>query len=173
MFIARISKGRTIKEFLLGVLFVPALLTFVWLTIFGGSALYVEIFGGGGISEAVNKNVATAMYALFENFPLAKIASFIGIAVVWFFFVTSSDSASLVIDIITAGGHPDPPTSQRVFWACAEGLCAAILLLGGGLAALQTACIVTGLPFAIVLLLMLFSMKKGLDEEYEKVFGKK
>ena len=173
MFIARISKGRTIKEFLLGVLFVPALLTFVWLTIFGGSALYVEVFGAGGISEAVNKNVATAMYALFENFPLAKVASFIGIAVVWFFFVTSSDSASLVIDIITAGGHPDPPTSQRVFWASAEGLCAAILLLGGGLAALQTACIVTGLPFAIVLLLMLFSMKKGLDEEYEKVFGKK
>lgn len=172
MFIGRISKGRTIKEFLLGVLFVPALLTFVWLTIFGGSALYVEMFGAGGIVEAVNKNVATALYSLFENFPLAKIASFIGIAVVWFFFVTSSDSASLVVDIITAGGHTEPPTIQRVFWASTEGICAAILLLGGGLAALQTACIVTGLPFGIVLMLMLFSMKKGLDEEYEKVFGK-
>ena len=172
MFIARISKGRTIREFLLGVLFVPTLLTFVWLTIFGGSAIYVEIFGAGGISEAVSANVSTAMYALFENFPLSKIASVIGIAVVWFFFVTSSDSASLVIDIITAGGHQEPPTSQRVFWASAEGVCAAILLLGGGLGALQTACIVTGLPFAIVLLLMLFSMRKGLEEEYEKVYGK-
>ena len=171
MFIARISKGRTIKEFLLGVLFVPSLVTFIWLTVFGGSSLYVEMFGAGGISEAVSANVSTAMYALFENFPLAKVTSLIGVAVVWFFFVTSSDSASLVVDIITAGGHPEPPTSQRVFWACAEGLCAAILLLGGGLAALQTACIVTGLPFAVVLMLMLFSLKKGLDEEYGKTFG--
>jgi choline/glycine/proline betaine transport protein len=113
------------------------------------------------------------MYALFENFPLAKVVSFLGVAVVWFFFVTSSDSASLVVDIITAGGHQDPPTIQRVFWASAEGVCAAILLLGGGLAALQTACIVTGLPFAIVLMLMMFSMRKGLDEEYERVYGQK
>jgi len=171
MFIARISKGRTIKEFLLGVLFVPAILTFVWLTVFGGSALYVEMFGGGGISEAVNKNVATAMFTLFENFPLAKITSIIGVAVVAFFFVTSSDSASLVIDIITAGGKTEPPTIQRVFWACTEGLCAAILLLGGGLGALQTATIVTGLPFAGVLLVMLISLKKGLDEEYIRAYG--
>jgi len=103
MFIARISKGRTIREFLLGVLFVPTILTFVWLTVFGGSALYVEMFGAGGIAAAVNNNVATAMYTLFENFPLSKITSIIGVAVVAFFFVTSSDSASLVIDIITAG----------------------------------------------------------------------
>jgi choline/glycine/proline betaine transport protein len=112
------------------------------------------------------------MFSLFENFPLSKVASLIGVAVVWFFFVTSSDSASLVVDIITAGGRTEPPTIQRVFWASTEGICAAILLLGGGLAALQTACIVTGLPFGIVLLLMLFSLKKGLDEEHEKVFGK-
>jgi choline/glycine/proline betaine transport protein len=130
------------------------------------------MFGEGGIVEAVNKNVSTAMFSLFENFPLSKVASLIGVAVVWFFFVTSSDSASLVVDIITAGGHTEPPTMQRVFWAGTEGICAAILLLGGGLAALQTACIVTGLPFGIVLLFMLFSLKKGLDEEYEKVFGK-
>jgi choline/glycine/proline betaine transport protein len=171
MFIARISKGRTVREFLLGVLFVPTLLTFVWLTVFGGSALYVEMFGAGGISEAVNNNVATAMYTLFENFPLAKITSVIGIFVVAFFFITSSDSASLVIDIITAGGKTEPPTIQRVFWASTEGICAAILLLGGGLGALQTACIVTGLPFAAVLLVMLISLKKGLDEEYTRVYG--
>jgi len=133
--------------------------------------MYVEMFGGGGISEAVNKNVATAMFTLFENFPLAKITSIIGVAVVAFFFVTSSDSASLVIDIITAGGKTEPPTIQRVFWACTEGLCAAILLLGGGLGALQTATIVTGLPFAGVLLVMLISLKKGLDEEYIRVYG--
>jgi len=84
--------------------------------------------------------------------------------------VTSSDSASLVIDIMTAGGHSDPPTLQRVFWASTEGLCAAVLLLGGGLAALQTGSIVTGLPFGIILILMLFSLKKGLSQEYNEFY---
>ncbi len=166
MFIARVSKGRTIREFMLGVLFVPTSLTFVWLTVFGNSALYVELFGQGGIVEAVQENIAVALFVMLENFPLAEISSFLGIIVVVIFFVTSSDSASLVIDIITAGGHPNPPTVQRVFWATMEGVVAAVLLLGGGLKALQTATITTGLPFAMVILLMMLGLKKGLSKEF-------
>jgi len=166
MFIARVSKGRTIREFMVGVLFVPTSLTFMWLTVFGDSALYVELFGNSGIVSAVQENIAVALFVLLENFPLSYISSFLGIIVVVIFFVTSSDSASLVVDIITAGGHPDPPTVQRIFWATMEGAVAAVLLLGGGLKALQTATITTGLPFAMIILLMMLGLKKGLSKEF-------
>lgn len=166
IFIARISKGRTIREFLIGVLVVPTTMTFVWLTIFGNSALFGELYGDGGIVEAVNANVATALFVLLETFPWATLASALSVVVITLFFVTSSDSASLVIDIITAGGHPDPPTVQRVFWAVTEGVVAAVLLLGGGLAALQTGVIITGLPFAVVLLLVGVSLLKGLNSDH-------
>ena len=171
MFIARISKGRTIGQFMTGVLFVPCALTFLWLTIFGGSAIFVELAGNGGIIAAVKKDVSTAIYVLFDNFPLSSVISILTVIVVTTFFVTSSDSASLVIDIITAGGHTEPPIMQRIFWASTEGVCAAVLLLGGGLGALQTGSIVTGLPFGIILILMLFSLKKGLDQEYNKYYS--
>jgi len=171
MFIGRISKGRTIGEFMLGVLLVPCLLTFLWLTVFGGSAIFVELAGDGGIVTAVKKDVSTAIYALYDNFPMSSLLSLITVVVVTTFFVTSSDSASLVIDIITAGGHTEPPTIQRVFWASTEGVCAAVLLLGGGLGALQTGSVVTGLPFGIIMILMLFSLKKGLQQELdEKIY---
>ncbi len=166
MFIARVSKGRTIREFMLGVLFVPTSLTFIWLTVFGDSALFVELIGEGGIVEAVLDNIAVALFVLLENYPLSSITSFLGVIVVVIFFVTSSDSASLVIDIITAGGHPNPPTVQRIFWAVMEGVVAAVLLLGGGLKALQTATITTGLPFAMVILLMIVGLRKGLSNEF-------
>lgn len=165
MFIARISKGRTIREFLLGVLFVPALITFVWLTVFGNAAIYEELFGPGGIATVVNENMPVALFVLLEHYPLAILSSIVGIVVVVTFFVTSSDSGSLVIDIITAGGNTDPPVNQRIFWAVTEGVVAAVLLLGGGLVALQTASITTGLPFAIVLLFLCYSLYKGLRQE--------
>lgn len=162
MFIARVSYGRTIREFILGVLFVPTLITFAWLTIFGNSALHVELLGGGGIARAVQENIPVALFRLLENFPLQEVTSFLTVIVIITFFVTSSDSGSMVIDIITAGGNPDPPKLQRLFWALLEGAVAAALLLGGGLVALQTAAISTGLPFALVLLFMMFSLRKGL-----------
>lgn len=165
MFIARISRGRTIGEFITGVLLVPSLLTFIWMTIFGDTALYVELFGGGGIVAAVEESVSTALFVLLDGFPLAGITSLIATVVIVTFFVTSSDSGSLVIDIITHEGNPDPPVATRVFWALTEGGVAAVLLVAGGLTALQTASIAMGLPFAAVLLLMCYGLLRGLRRE--------
>lgn len=165
MFIARISNGRTVREFLLSVLLVPTLLTFIWLTVFGNTALYQETVLGHGIVNAVNENVAVALFVMLQNLPLSTITSVLGILLVTTFFVTSSDSASLVIDIITAGGNTNPPTIQRIFWAVTEGVVAMVLLVGGGLIALQTVSITTGLFFAVILLCMCVSLLKGLREE--------
>ncbi len=164
MFIARVSRGRTIREFLMGVLCIPTIVTFLWMTVFGDSALYIELFGGGGIADAVTENVPLSLFLLLERFPLSYISSILGVLVVISFFVTSSDSGSMVIDIITAGGNPDPPIPQRLFWAILEGVVAGALLLGGGLTALQSAVVATGLPFGIVLIILCFSLKKGLNE---------
>ncbi|MDF9798417.1 choline/glycine/proline betaine transport protein [Catalinimonas alkaloidigena] len=168
MFIARISRGRTVKEFVLGVLIIPSLLTFLWLSAFGGSGIYLELQGLAEIGESVQENVATALFVLLEQFPWSFVSSFVGVVLVIFFFITSSDSGSLVVDSITSGGKLDAPVGQRVFWANAEGAVAAVLLLGGGLNALQTAAITTGLPFAFVLLIMCYSLYKGLHEEYRE-----
>jgi choline/glycine/proline betaine transport protein len=164
MFIARVSYGRTVREFIKGVLFIPTLVTFIWMTAFGNSALNIEMFGAGGIAAAVQENIPVSLFVLLENFPLDIVTASLAVFVVITFFVTSSDSGSLVIDIITAGGNPDPPKPQRVFWAVAEGAVAAALLVAGGLTALQTAAITTGLPFAIVLLGMCYALHKGLAE---------
>ena len=164
MFIARVSRGRTIREFLMGVLFIPTIVTFLWITVFGNSALYIDLFKGGNLGQRVTENVPLSLFLLLEHLPFTSILSVLGVLVVVSFFVTSSDSGSMVIDIITAGGNPDPPIPQRLFWAILEGLVAASLLLSGGLVALQSAVIATGLPFAIVLLILTYSLKKGLNE---------
>ena len=165
IFVARVSKGRTVREFVGAILLVPTLATCVWLTVFGNSALYVELFGAGGIVAAVKENAAVALFQLLEHYPLTTITSALAVCIVVTFFVTSSDSASLVIDIITSGGHLNPPVIQRVFWAVMEGVVAAVLLLGGGLQALQTAVVTTGLPFAIVLFLLSFSLVRGIGRQ--------
>jgi choline/glycine/proline betaine transport protein len=167
MFIARISYGRTVREFIKGVLFIPTLVTFIWMTIFGNSALHIEMFGAGGIAKAVQENIPISLFVLLENFPLDIVTASLAVLVVITFFVTSSDSGSLVIDIITAGGNTEPPKVQRIFWAVTEGAVAATLLIGGGLVALQTAAITTGLPFALVLIGMIFALHKGLAEYRE------
>lgn len=171
MFIARISRGRTLKEFVLGVLIVPTLLTFLWLSAFGGSAIFLEINGIADITGAVSENVATSLYVLLEQFPLSFITSIVGVVLVTSFFVTSSDSGSLVVDSLTAGGKLDAPVAQRIFWALTEGAVAAVLLIGGGLGALQTAAITTGLPFALILIMLTYSLLKGLDTEYEEILA--
>lgn len=168
MFIARVSYGRKVREFLLGVLFVPSLVTFFWMTIFGNSAIYVEKFGEGGLAKAVQDNIPVSLFIFLENFPLATVSSLLAVIVVITFFVTSSDSGSMVIDIITSGGNPDPPKPQRLFWAITEGVVAAVLLAGGGLVALQTGAITTGLPFALVVLLMCWSVLRGLRNYVQK-----
>ncbi len=162
IFIARVSRGRTVREFVSAILIVPTLATFVWLTVFGNAALHVELFGPGGITAAVQADVAVALFKLLEHYPLTSITVALAVCIVITFFVTSSDSASLVVDIITAGGHLEPPKIQRVFWASTEGVLAAVLLMGGGLLALQTAVVATGLPFAVILLMLSFSLVRGM-----------
>ncbi|HKI89783.1 MAG TPA: BCCT family transporter [Draconibacterium sp.] len=164
IFIARISYGRTLKEFISGVLLVPTFLTFLWLTVFGGSALFQELNGNHTISEAVSKNVSTAIFHLLEQYPLSSYSSILAVFLVASFFITSSDSGSYVVDTLTSGGRHDAPTGQKIFWASIEGIVAAVLLLGGGLTALQTASLLSGLPFSIIILLMCYSFYKSLNE---------
>ncbi|GGZ22064.1 hypothetical protein GCM10007049_13560 [Echinicola pacifica] len=169
MFIARISRGRTVREFIAGVLIVPALLTFFWLTAMGGSAIYMDMqMEGHAFAKSVIADEATALFVFLHEFPMAKLGSGIGVILVMSFFVTSSDSGSLVIDSITAGGKLDAPVGQRIFWALTEGAVAAALLIGGGLSALQTATITTGLPFLIILLIMCYSLYRGLQKEHAR-----
>ena len=167
MFVARISKGRTVRELLVGITFLPAVLCFLWFAVFGGSAIFLQLNGIRDVATAVNDNVATALFDMLEAFPLTSIVSFIGVLLLVSFFVTSSDSGSLVVDHLTSGGKLDSPKLQRVFWACMEGVVAIVLLLGGGLSALQTAAVATGLPFAVILLILCWSLKKAFDEELD------
>jgi len=166
MFIARVSKGRTVREFIVGVMVLPTLLSFLWMSALGGSALHLQSMGIADIATAVEQNVSTALFVMLENFPLSQVTSFIGIILVVVFFVTSSDSGSLVVDHLTSGGKLDSPVPQRIFWALMEGLVAATLLLGGGLTALQSASIATGLPFTFILMIMVYSLYRGLQQEY-------
>ena len=173
MFIARISKGRTVREFVLGVLFLPALFSFLWLSTFGGAAFSLEFaasaIGEGPVATAMaGENGGTiAMFAMFNQYPLGAITGVLATLLVVTFFVTSSDSGSLVIDHLTSGGKHDVPKTQRIFWAVTEGVVAAALLLGGGLGALRTASVSTGLPFAAILVLMCYTVYQGLKNEYE------
>lgn len=165
VFIARISKGRTIREFILGVLLVPTGMTFLWLTVFGGTGLHIDLFGDGGIAAATTENVTLSLYAVLDQLPLTLLTSLIATVLVAVFFITSSDSGSLVIDMITAGGKTGAPKVQRVFWAVTEGAIAAVLLLAGGLEALQTASITAGLPMAVLMLVMCLTLLKALRVE--------
>lgn len=166
MFIARVSRGRTIREFVLGVLLVPVGFTFMWMTFLGGTAIDMELGELSGVlTSAVSDNPPIAIFTMFEQMPLSMLASGLATLLVMTFFVTSSDSGSLVIDTITSGGHPKPPVWQRIFWALTEGLVAAVLLLAGGLTALQTASIAGALPFVLVMLVVCFGLLKGLRME--------
>ncbi|MBF9000956.1 MULTISPECIES: BCCT family transporter [Vibrio] len=167
MFIARVSKGRTVREFITAVLLVPTLVTMIWLSIMGGTALDQATSGIGELANGIS-DVSLSMFQMFDQLPMTSLLSVIGIVLVLLFFVTSSDSGSLVIDSITAGGKEDVPVVQRVFWAVMEGVIAAALLFGGGseaLTALQAGAIATGLPFTLVLILMCWSLYKGLISE--------
>ncbi|SEP12218.1 choline/glycine/proline betaine transport protein [Halogranum amylolyticum] len=167
MFIARISKGRTIREFVLGVLILPSAFSFMWLSTFGGSALSAQLAGGGILAALSNQGQTIAMFSMLSQYPLSALSSTLATTLVVTFFVTSSDSGSLVVDHLTSGGKHDAPRVQRIFWALIQGSIAALLLIGGGLGALQTAAVTTGLPFAIILLLMCYTVYLGLKNEYE------
>ena len=169
MFIARVSRGRTVREFLTCVLIIPSLVCIFWMAVFGGAAINDIIANPDASAVKANVidsyNPELSLFAMLDSLPLAAITSTLGVILVIVFFVTSSDSGSLVIDTITAGGKIDAPVPQRVFWCTFEGLVAIALLIGGGLGSLQAMVISTGLPFTIVLLLMCWAIVKGLMSE--------
>ena len=165
MFIARISRGRTIRSFIAGVLLVPTVVTFLWMVVFGNTALHLELFGTSNIAEAVAEAIPTALFVMLFELQWPLITSGLAVLVVATFFVTSSDSASLVIDTLTSNGSLHPPIWQRVFWAVTEGVVAGTLLVTGGLLALRTAAITTALPFCVVMLFMCWSLVRGLRAE--------
>ena len=195
MFIARISRGRTVREFVLGVLIMPVVFSFLFIGILGGAAMRTELafqdsldnqLAEDGLTPAdgVEQGVLTAehetllrplwtfgedvaMFALFDELAFGAVLSIIAIVLVVTFFVTSSDSGSLVLGHLSSGGKHDAPRNQRISWAIIEGAVAAVLLVAGGLSALQTASITAGLPFALVLLIMCYSVWRGLQGEYE------
>lgn len=170
MFIARVSRGRTIREFVFGVLLVPALLTFLWMSIFGNTAFSVDAATGGELSAQVSEDPAIALFGLLAELPLTEITTLLAILLVATYFVTSSDSASLVIDMLTSGGRTDTPKIQRVFWAVLEGCIAGVLLVAGagGLAALQTAAVTTALPFSIIMLLICYGLIRAVYADDKK-----
>ncbi|HEX2174988.1 MAG TPA: BCCT family transporter [Nocardioidaceae bacterium] len=168
VFIARISRGRTIREFVAGVLLVPTLMTFVWFAVLGGGAILREMSSPGSLVDpqegVVSENV---LFDFLSGLPLGPVLSVIAILLVTIFFITSSDSGSLVIDMLASGGDPDPPTWSRVMWAILEGVLAIALLLAGGLAALQTGAIITALPFSAIMIAMCFATYKALSAEHK------
>ncbi|MCE0485387.1 BCCT family transporter [Ornithinimicrobium sediminis] len=175
LFLARISKGRTIREFVLGVLIAPSVFTLVWFAIFGWSAMQLDGIGGDGgdISAAVAESVPLAMFEFFTNFPGTTLLQGLAVVIVALFFATSSDSASLVVDILCAGDAEAGPVRQRVFWGVSEGaLAASLIVLGGdaGLAALQQVITVIGLPIFIMVFIMLFALMKAIFEDGEDAF---
>ena len=166
LFIAKISRGRTIREFVLGVMLVPTLFTFFWFSVFGDTALHmIMVDGYTSLIDEVQNNQAIALFKLLENLPFTEFVSSLTVLLIITFFVTSSDSGSLVIDSLAAGGRSDTPWWQRTFWVVTEGAVAAALLLAGGLTALQTAAIVSALPFAIIMLISMFGMWRALRIE--------
>ncbi|MDM8569466.1 BCCT family transporter [Thiotrichales bacterium HSG1] len=182
MFIARISRGRTIREFVIGVLLVPTSLAFLWLTVFGNTALYMELMyttinetgatvsaiGQAGIMKAVNNDVTIALYTTFEKMDVGIMGTFAsGIATMLIasYFITSSDSATLVVCTILSVGNENPPIRHRIFWGIGEGTVAGILLILGGLQALQTASITAALPFSFIILVMIYGLMKALKQE--------
>lgn len=172
VFVARISRGRTIREFILGVLLIPITILFLWFTAFGGSAVHMELMAAAdpgiaspGLVEAVRADTGSAIFKLMESYPLTAALNGLIVVMIVLWFVTSSDSASFVIDMLTSGGDTNPPKIQRLFWAGTEGVIAAVLLAAGGLGALQAASIVSGFPFAVVIVIMMYSLLRGLSRD--------
>ncbi|GHG11627.1 BCCT family transporter [Deinococcus piscis] len=165
LFIARISRGRTIKEFILGVLLVPALVSFLWFSVFGGSALYTELFGVGGLAAVTAEDTSKTLFALFDTLPLGSILSMVATALIASFFVTSADSATFVLGMQSRDGNENPDTRTKLIWGAIQSLIAVALLVSGGLSGLQSATIVAALPFSIIMLGMCISLYRALSHD--------
>ncbi len=169
MFIARVSRGRTIRQFLTGVLLVPTGFTFMWMTVFGNTSIYLIMKKGmTQLADTVNADSSLALFAFLEHFPFSTLLSMVAVCMVILFFVTSADSGSLVIDMLASGGKTETPLWQRVFWASSTGVVAITLLLTGGLGALQTLTIASALPFSVILLVAIWGLLKALHIDSTK-----
>jgi choline/glycine/proline betaine transport protein len=169
LFIARISYGRSIQEFLLGVVLVPSILVFIWMGVFGNAALNQEFLEPGSLSTAINNDITISLFVFLEQFPYAPVLMGLSILIILTFFVTSSDSGALVTSMLTAANNEsaqeEPPMTLRVIWALSLGVIAIVLLAGGGLSALQTSVIVTGAPFAILIFFACKNLLNNLNEQ--------
>ncbi|UXJ53522.1 choline BCCT transporter BetT [Pseudomonas citronellolis] len=163
LFIARISRGRTIREFVCGVLFVPAGFTLLWMTVFGDSAIHMILTDGvQDLAAIVDQDSSLALFAFLEHFPLSSVVSMVAVLMVVVFFVTSADSGALVVDMLASSGHDHSPLWQRIFWSVSIGVVAIALLLANGLKALQTATIASALPFSVILLASIWGLFRAL-----------
>ncbi len=171
IFIARISEGRTIREFMTGVLLIPSALAIIWFSAFGGTALYVELFGDGGISELVTSQVELALFATLSALPFSSITTILAVILILVFFITSADSASYVLGAMTSSGRLNPKMWVKLAWGFLIAGTASVLLLsgGGGLVALQTASIITALPFAFIMIVMIVSVMIMLSEDLKNL----
>lgn len=168
LFIARVSRGRTIREFIAGTVFAPTLAGFAWFAVFGGTALHLEIFAGVPIAEAVAADVSTALFAMFDALPMSALLSAVATVLVLVFFVTSGDSATLVLGMMSTGGTPDPKARVKVVWGLLVAGIASSLLLTGGIEAVQTATIVFALPFTLVIVLMTVALWRAVREDWRE-----
>jgi glycine betaine transporter len=168
LFIARVSRGRTIREFILGTVLAPSLAAFVWFSIFGGTALYLQIWQHVPLADAVKADVATALFAMFDAMPFGQIMSVVATLLVTVFFVTSGDSAVLVLGMMSQGGNPNPSTRVKLVWGALIAGIAISLLLAGGIDAVQTATILFALPFALVIVLMVIALWRALREDWQE-----
>ncbi|WP_425542160.1 glycine betaine uptake BCCT transporter [Salinibacillus aidingensis] len=164
-FIARVSKGRTIREFILGVLIVPPVLAMVWMSVFGGSALNLDLFHGTNIAQAVNQDVTSALFATFDHFPFTMLLSVLAILLIFTFLITSADSATFVLGIMTTNGDLNPSMLVKIIWGILQAAIAAVLIISSGLQGLQTASLISALPFAVILIMMCYSLFKALSRE--------
>jgi glycine betaine transporter len=164
-FIARISRGRTIREFTFGVLLVPSLVSFVWFAVFGGAAINLDLFGGANIAAAVAEGQEAALFSTLEQFPLAAVTSFIAIVLVGIFFISGADAASMVMGMLSSRGTLNPKAWNVAMWGALTGAAAAVALLFGGLEGLQTVAILAGAPFALIMIGMVYSLFKALRAE--------
>lgn len=168
MFIARISRGRTLREFVMGVLLVPTLITIVWIGLFGGTALYHELFGNGGIIDAVNEDTAVAVFVSIAAMDLGWLGQVLSAAIIVLigtYLITSANAGTLVINTILSGGNPEPPTVHRIVWGVLLALLTSVLLIAGGLETLQSAVIMAALPFSVVVMAMISGLLKALHGE--------
>ncbi|MCC2956146.1 BCCT family transporter [Massilia sp. IC2-477] len=168
LFIARVSRGRTIREFIIGTVLAPSLAAFVWFSIFGGTALYLEIWQHIPLADAVKADLATTLFAMFEALPFGSIMSMVATLLVVVFFVTSGDSAVLVLGMMSRGGDPNPPARTKLVWGILIAGIAISLLLAGGIDAVQTATILFALPFALVIVLMVIALWRALREDWQE-----